>query len=125
MASLPVPPALRLEGEVQVPGDKSISHRALFVAAIAEGTTTIEGLSPARDVTSTLRMVTTIVGHSEAGARPISGKDSDGELHVEGSPLSSRGGDSQIVVTSPGRRGWTTPVEPLDVGNSGSTIRMG
>ena len=42
-----------LKGHVQVPGDKSISHRSLLFGAIAEGTTSIEGLLPAEDPLST------------------------------------------------------------------------
>ncbi|MBL6798752.1 MAG: 3-phosphoshikimate 1-carboxyvinyltransferase, partial [Synechococcus sp. BS307-5m-G39] len=42
-----------LKGRVRVPGDKSISHRALLFGAIAEGETTIEGLLPAEDPIST------------------------------------------------------------------------
>ncbi len=42
-----------LSGEVRVPGDKSISHRALMIAALAEGTSRIQGLSPGLDVAST------------------------------------------------------------------------
>ena len=42
-----------LRGSVRVPGDKSISHRALLFGAIAEGETTIEGLLPAEDPLST------------------------------------------------------------------------
>ena len=42
-----------LRGRVRVPGDKSISHRALLFGAIAEGTTRIEGLLPAEDPLST------------------------------------------------------------------------
>ena len=46
-------PARSLQGVVQVPGDKSISHRALLFGAIAEGTTRITGLLPAEDPLST------------------------------------------------------------------------
>ena len=42
-----------LKGAVRVPGDKSISHRALLFGAIADGVTTIEGLLPAEDPIST------------------------------------------------------------------------
>ncbi|MFL0790650.1 MAG: 3-phosphoshikimate 1-carboxyvinyltransferase, partial [Prochlorococcus sp.] len=42
-----------LSGTVTVPGDKSISHRALLFGAISEGTTTIDGLLPAEDPLST------------------------------------------------------------------------
>jgi 3-phosphoshikimate 1-carboxyvinyltransferase len=43
-----------LRGEVTVPGDKSISHRAIMLAALAEGTSTIRGWLPAGDTLATL-----------------------------------------------------------------------
>ena len=59
-----------LAGRVKVPGDKSISHRALLFGAIAEGTTTIEGLLPAEDPISTaacLRAMGVTISPIEAG----------------------------------------------------------
>jgi len=50
---LSLPGGTCLRGTVEVPGDKSISHRALLFGAIAEGTTRIEGLLPAEDPLST------------------------------------------------------------------------
>ena len=61
----------RLQGRVRVPGDKSISHRALLFGAIAEGITTIDGLLPAEDPLSTaacLRALGVPVSAIEAGA---------------------------------------------------------
>jgi len=43
----------RLRGEPSMPGDKSISHRAVMLAALAEGTTTVEGLLEGEDVLCT------------------------------------------------------------------------
>ena len=60
-----------LRGRVRVPGDKSISHRALLFGAIAEGTTRIEGLLPAEDPLSTaacLRAMGVEVSAIRAGA---------------------------------------------------------
>jgi 3-phosphoshikimate 1-carboxyvinyltransferase len=89
-----------LTGSVRVPGDKSISHRAVMFGAIAKGTTRIEGFLPGADCLSTIecfrRMGVTIHTHS-----PTS-------LQVEG-------------------QGWDGLQEPesfLDVGNSGTTIRL-
>ncbi|MEX0588433.1 MAG: 3-phosphoshikimate 1-carboxyvinyltransferase, partial [Cyanobium sp.] len=48
-----LPAGVSLKGSVRVPGDKSISHRALLFGAIAEGETRIEGLLPAEDPLST------------------------------------------------------------------------
>ena len=47
------PPPARLRGTLRVPGDKSISHRALLLAALAEGTSTVRGLSTGDDVRRT------------------------------------------------------------------------
>src|SRR5262245_53237123 len=46
-------PAARLRGEIRVPGDKSISHRALILAALASGESTIAGAGDGADVRST------------------------------------------------------------------------
>lgn len=91
----------RLGGRVRVPGDKSISHRALLFGAIAEGTTTIEGLLPAEDPISTaacLRAMGAVISPIEAGA--------------------------VIDVQGVGLDGLQEPSEVLDCGNSGTTMRL-
>ena len=50
-----VAPASRLSGEVAVPGDKSISHRSIMFASLAEGTTRVTGLLRGEDCLSTLK----------------------------------------------------------------------
>jgi 3-phosphoshikimate 1-carboxyvinyltransferase len=55
--NLVVKPGRPLRGRVRVPGDKSISHRALLLGAIAEGTSRVENFSPAADCRATLRAV--------------------------------------------------------------------
>ncbi len=87
-----------LSGTLSVPGDKSISHRALLLAALAEGTSTITGLSPGQDVAHTVRAV------AELGA----------EVGHEGATLTVRGGRSHL----------RPPSRPLDLGNSGTAIRL-
>ena len=98
MTSLTVTPAPGgLSGRLRVPGDKSISHRALLLAARAEGTSTITGLSGGADVAATLRAVQAFGAAVEVQA--------DGTLQVTG----------------------TEPHEPesvIDVGNSGTGIRL-
>ena len=94
-------PARSLQGVVQVPGDKSISHRALLFGAIAEGTTRITGLLPAEDPLSTaacLRAMGVTISAIEAG-QPVS---------VEGVGLD----------------GLREPEDVLDCGNSGTTMRL-
>jgi 3-phosphoshikimate 1-carboxyvinyltransferase len=87
-----------ITGVLEVPGDKSISHRALMLAALAEGTSTITGLSPGEDVARTIAAV------SALGA----------EIAVEGSGLTVRGGRSRLRA----------PVQPVDLGNAGTAMRL-
>lgn len=94
-------PARRLQGVVQVPGDKSISHRALLFGAIAEGTTRITGLLPAEDPLSTaacLRAMGVTISAIEAGQR--------------------------VSVEGVGLDGLREPEDVLDCGNSGTTMRL-
>ncbi len=84
-----------------MPGDKSISHRALLVSALAEGSSRLRGLNEGRDVAATgaaLRALGVALGSAE----------SNDEVEVEG-----RGG-----------MGLQEPVGVLDCGNSGTTMRM-
>jgi 3-phosphoshikimate 1-carboxyvinyltransferase len=85
----------RLEGEIRVPGDKSISHRALILNAIADGPATVRGLSTGEDVAST------------AGCLRA--------LGVEIEPAR---------VCGVGLRGLEAANAPLDCGNSGTTMRL-
>lgn len=90
-----------LRGRVRVPGDKSISHRALLFGAIAEGTTRIEGLLPAEDPLSTaacLRAMGVAVSAIEAG--------------------------QPVLVEGVGLDGLQEPETILDCGNSGTTMRL-
>jgi len=56
-----VRPTRKLAGEIRVPGDKSISHRALILGSIADGRSRLRGLSPGADVQSTIRCVSEAV----------------------------------------------------------------
>jgi 3-phosphoshikimate 1-carboxyvinyltransferase len=91
---LVVPGGRPLTGTISVPGDKSISHRALLLAAVAEGTSELRGLSAGDDVRATAAAVRAL------------GAD------VDGTRIS--GGEDRI----------TAPSGPLDMGNSGTTIRL-
>jgi 3-phosphoshikimate 1-carboxyvinyltransferase len=96
------PPAtgLSLQGRIRVPGDKSISHRALMLGSLASGTTTIQGLLLGADPQSTARCFT------QMGAN-IS------DLNAE-----------QIQVEGIGLGQLQEPQNVLDVGNSGTTLRL-
>lgn len=107
-----ISPSSQILGQLTVPGDKSISHRALLVTALASGPAEIHGLSPAGDVRSSLATLNAL------GVRTL---DSQGS--VERQARSSSHSDFQIMLERP-VEGLVSPGEPLDVGNSGSTIRM-
>ena len=88
---------------VRVPGDKSISHRALILGALARGHTTIRGLAPGEDCQSTRRCLAAL------GVAIRESAESDGlAWHVEGRGLG----------------GLRPPPGPLDAGNSGTTARF-
>lgn len=90
---------MRVHGSVRVPGDKSISHRALFVAALARGTSACTGLLTGEDVRHTAGMLRAL-GASVTPLRP------------------------GAVVTVRGAR-LRSPRATLDCGNSGTTARLG
>ena len=93
---LVVTPGHPLRGEVRVPGDKSISHRAAILGALARGTTRVSGYLRAEDCLSTLRCLR---------ALGVSIDDRGADLEIRGGALQE-------------------PGEILDVGNSGTTIRL-
>lgn len=92
-------PTRALAGTIRVPGDKSISHRALILGALATGRTRITGLLEAEDVVATAKAVEAL------GARI---------RHVNGS----------VEVTGQGVGGLQAPAEDLDFGNSGTGSRL-
>ena len=92
-------PAAAIRGVVQLPGDKSISHRYAMIGAIAEGATRIRNYSAGADCHSTLDCIRAL-GIKVAG---------------EG---------TEFTIEGRGLDGLRQPVRDLDAGNSGSTIRM-
>lgn len=89
-----------LQGKISIPGDKSISHRALMLGAIASGETIIEGLLLGEDPRNTAQCF-------EAMGAKIS------ELNSE-----------KVIVTGIGEKGLQEPLTILDAGNSGTTMRL-
>ncbi|HXZ21743.1 MAG TPA: 3-phosphoshikimate 1-carboxyvinyltransferase [Pseudolabrys sp.] len=89
-----------LQGRARVPGDKSISHRALILAALTVGETTISGLLEGEDVLHTAEAMQAL------GAR------------VE------RTGDSAWRIHGVGVSGFAQPARVLDFGNSGTGVRL-
>ncbi len=101
---LTVQPAAHLGGELRLPGDKSISHRALMLALLARGTSRIHGAGDGADVRSTAGIVAAL------GAA-VSRADAEA-------------GNVDYVVESPGAGAFRQPDAPLDCGNSGTTMRL-
>ncbi|HVA53878.1 MAG TPA: 3-phosphoshikimate 1-carboxyvinyltransferase [Acidimicrobiales bacterium] len=93
-----VTPARQLRGSVRVPGDKSASHRALMISALASGQSTITGLSPGDDVAATSAVLELL------GATRV---DDDG----------------RVTVIGPDEGLHPSPL-PLDCANSGTTMRL-
>ncbi|MFP3388001.1 3-phosphoshikimate 1-carboxyvinyltransferase [Brevibacillus sp. SIMBA_040] len=89
----------KIEGTIRVPGDKSISHRAVMFGALANGTTTIEGFLPGADCLSTISCFRSM-----------------------GIEIEQQG--DEVTVQGKGWFGLEEPSEHLEVGNSGTTIRL-
>jgi len=99
-----VAPAARLRGRLRLPGDKSITHRALLLAGLAAGQSRIADASDALDPNSTAACLRALGVSVE--------KRTDDE------------GFAPWTVTSPGVEGWRAPAGSLDCGNSGTTLRL-
>ncbi len=94
-----ITPAKYLQGEVSLPGDKSISHRAIILASIAEGTSVIKGIQRGRDCLATLNI-----------------------LRMMGVEAKEKGDD--LVIYGKGGAGLKEPRDILDCENSGTTMRL-
>jgi 3-phosphoshikimate 1-carboxyvinyltransferase len=92
-------PSAGLSGRIRVPGDKSISHRALILGALATGITRITGLLEAEDVMATARAVTALGVELERA-------------------------NGAVAVKGQGVGGLSAPSAPLDFGNSGTGSRL-
>lgn len=108
---LSVRPARHLEGELPVPGDKSISHRAVLLAAAGRGVMEVLNPSPADDVQRSVDAIR---------ALGVRGAETKGQAKPELSQLSSR----TLRLFGESWEGLTSPTAPLDAGNSGTTIRI-
>ena len=91
--------AKQLNGQIEVPADKSISHRSIMFGAIAKGTTTVKNFLRGEDCLSTLN------GFKELGV-PI---EDDGQT---------------ITIQGVGFEGLRPAIGPIDLGNSGTSIRL-
>jgi 3-phosphoshikimate 1-carboxyvinyltransferase len=100
-----VRPAARLRGELRLPGDKSISHRALMLALLAAGESRIDGAGDGADVRSTAAICAAL------------------GVAVERT-VDDQTGNAAYRVVSPGVDGLTAPAADLDCGNSGTSLRL-
>jgi 3-phosphoshikimate 1-carboxyvinyltransferase len=89
-----------LRGELRVPGCKSISHRAVLFASLAEGTSEVEGFLDGADCNATCEVVRRLGIEVEAPS------------------------PTQRIVHGRGLRGWRAPSQTLDCANSGTTLRL-
>jgi len=90
---------VKLIGNIEIPGDKSVSHRALIFSSFCKGTSYITNLSPAEDCVSTIKCL------SELG------------LHIDRH-------NSSVNIESKGIKNLQAPRQVLFAGNSGTTIRL-
>ena len=100
MSDLTLQPSGGLTGEIALPGDKSISHRSVIFAALADGTTSIRGFLTGEDTQNTARAVQML------------------GITVEGI------GSSSLLVHGKGLDGLSEPSGVLDLGNSGTGMRL-
>jgi len=97
-----ISPPKQLAGVVAIPGDKSISHRALILNSLAFGKSLIVNLSPGKDCLSTINC-----------------------LRALGVKLEKQGGEApDILINGIGNTGLTEAKDVLDAGNSGTTMRL-
>lgn len=98
--SFSIEPSLSLQGHLRVPGDKSISHRAVILGALADGVTELSGFLEGADCLATvavLRAMGVAIEGPEAG---------------------------RVTIHGVGRDGLTAPTTTLDMGNSGTAMRL-
>src|SRR6476620_11761408 len=91
--------AKRLSGEIGLPGDKSISHRAVMIGSIARGVTRVSNFATSADCASTI-----------------------GCFRSLGVNIEQNGSD--VTFNGAGKYGLERPTGPLDCGNSGTTMRL-
>jgi len=95
-----IEPAAAVVGHIGVPGDKSISHRAVLIGAICEGETRIEGFGRSADTESTV-----------GAARALGAEVVDEDVDV-------------LVVRGVGLHGLRPPAAPIDCGNAGTLLKL-
>ena len=99
MLNMKIRPASSIRGKIELPGDKSMSHRAAFFAAMAEGESRILNYSTAADCSTTLACLATL-------------------------GVDIRRYNSTVYIRGVGEKGFRKPDIPIDCGNSGTTVRL-
>lgn len=100
METIRIKPAKSLKGEIRVPGDKSISHRAVMLASISEGRSVIKGFLSSGDTLRTVKAFECM------------------GIKIEGA------GTDNLIIGGKGLEGLREPEDVLDLGNSGTSIRL-
>ena len=93
-------PGGRLSGTLRVPGDKSISHRSIMLGSLAEGVTRVSGFLEGEDSLATLRAFR------------------DMGVQIDGPE------EGRVTIHGVGMQGLKAPVGPIDLGNSGTSMRL-
>jgi len=105
LSSFIIQPGGSLTGTLRVPGDKSISHRSVILGSLAEGTTRVSGFLEGEDSLRTLRAF------------------QDMGVSIEYTPSTALEGGS-LEITGVGMHGLSAPSGPVDLGNSGTAMRL-
>ena len=98
-----------LRGDVDIAADKSISHRAVLLAALADGASRLRNVLRGEDVLALMRALRQMGVVMEDGGDGDSNSNSDGD---------------ELIVHGVGLRGLCAPMQPLDLGNSGTAMRL-
>ena len=100
MKSINVYPTRQIKGTIDIPGDKSISHRAILLGSITNGTSQIRRCSTCNDCISSMRAIESL------------------GIKIERNDL------NEVKIYGQGLHGFSEPKEPIDCGRSGTTIRL-
>jgi 3-phosphoshikimate 1-carboxyvinyltransferase len=95
-----IQPGGSLQGAARVPGDKSMSHRSIMLGSLADGVTHVKGFLEAEDALATLQAFR------------------DMGVHIEGPA------NGEVTIHGVGKHGLQAPKKPLDLGNSGTSMRL-
>ncbi|MGZ4109182.1 MAG: 3-phosphoshikimate 1-carboxyvinyltransferase [Actinomycetota bacterium] len=123
---LVVHPGAVIEGRLRVPGDKSIAHRWLILAATGRGRSRVLQVPPSLDVRSTAVCVAAVVPEARPGldawtSKVAHGAETNGFTWDAGGDM---GSTFEVEVESHGRGSLRAPPGVLDCGNSGTTMRL-